>query len=43
MAQTVKLEVSKDLYAMIEELAKKERKKPTEYLSGLVREKYKKS
>lgn len=42
MAQTVKLEVSKDLFVMIEELAKKDRKKPIEYLSELIREKYKK-
>lgn len=43
MASTVKIEISKDLFEMIKELAGKNRKKPEEYISSLVREKYKKS
>lgn len=45
MAKTVKLEVSEDLYKMITELTKKDRKakSPEDYISNLVMEKYKKS
>ena len=43
MAQTVNLKVSKVLSDMIEELAKKNRKSVEDYLSEIIREKYKKS
>jgi hypothetical protein len=43
MAQTVNLKVSKVLSDMIEELAKKNRKSVEDYLSEIVRERYKKS
>lgn len=43
MAQTVNLKISKILSDMIEELAKKNRKNVEDYLSDLVKEKYKKS
>ena len=41
MAQTVNLRISKVLSDMIGELAKKKRKTEEEYLSEIIREKYK--
>lgn len=41
MAQTVNLRISKVLSDMINELAKKKRKTEEEYLSEIIREKYK--
>lgn len=41
MAQTVKLEISKDIFEIIKKLAN--RKKPEEYISELVIEKFRKS
>ena len=37
MAQTVKLEISKDLFDIIQKLAKKVNKKPEQYVSDLVK------
>jgi predicted HicB family RNase H-like nuclease len=42
MAQTVNLKISKVLSEMIEELAKKNRKNVEDYLSEVIKEKYKK-
>ncbi len=42
MAKEVSLKVPQVLYDMIEELAKKERQKPIDYLSDIIRENYKK-
>lgn len=41
MAQISNLKISKVLMDMIEELAKKNRKKTEDYLSEIIREKYK--
>lgn len=37
MAQTVKLEISKDLFDIIQKLAKKQNKKPEQYFSDLIK------
>lgn len=37
MAQTVKLEISKDLFDILQKLAKKANKKPEQYVSDLVK------
>ncbi len=42
MAQTTNLKVSKILADMIEELAKKNRKNVEDYLSEIIKERYKK-